>query len=335
MFANHFRALRQKGFSLVELLVALALSAILMAGIIEIYLENKRNYVQNEEYARLQENGRFALGMVKREVTMAGFFAGLPDTDDLVPASITGDCTTGNWAWDPTSSIELANNVSASGTVQTVRGGAPASTDLDCLTASELQTGSDVLAVKRTADTATLENGVRNVSAEADKQWYLRTEEYGGGKSWSYLDDGETIAAADAIAGSSVDYWELYVKIFYIRSFSSVGDGIPTLCVESLQANAFETSCYVEGVEDMQVEVGVDTDGDGYANRFVAAPTTAQLDTAVAIRVYLLVRSINEIQDYTNNKTYALGSKSVTANDGFLRQVYATTVLLRNDRLGI
>lgn len=328
---------KQTGLTLIELLVTLVLSSVLLAGILNIYIENKRNYIQNEEYARLQENGRYALGLLKREVTMAGFYAGIPEPNDMTASAVTSDCAGGNWALDLGASIELANNVATSGNVQTVRGNTTTtSTELTCITSSELQAGSDLLAIKRTADSPTLENGSLTVAVESDKQWYMRLEEFGATRGWTYLADGASISSADETAGSEVDYWEHYAKIFFIQSFSnSAVDGIPSLCVESLQNSSFSKECFVEGIEDLQVEVGLDTDGDGYANQFIAAPTAAQLQDAVAVRLYILVRSINELNGYSNSKTYALGSKSVTPNDGYLRQVYSSTVLLRNDQLDI
>jgi len=340
MLNKHVQASSQKGFSLVELLVALALSTALMAGVIEVYLENKRNFVQNEEYARMQENGRYALSLLKREVTMSGFYGGNPDVSDLTASVVSGDCVAVgfNWALDLSASIELANNVTASGSVQTVRGDTTnTSTTFQntCIVASELQAGSDVFVVKRTADTATLENGALN-AAEDDSQWYLRTEEYGTNKGWTYLAAGGEIPATDKSAGSKVDYWKYYAKIFFLQDYSrAAGDGIPSFCVESLQQDGFSKECFVEGIEDLQIEVGIDTDGDSYANQYVAAPTAAQMEEAVSVRLHILVRSINEIQGYTNSKTYVLGSKSTTVNDGYLRQVYSSTVLLRNEQLGI
>ena len=48
----------------------------------------------------------------------------------------------------------------------------------------------------------------------------------------------------------------------------------------------------------------------------------------------VLLRSVNEIQDYTNSKTYQLGQKAVAAkNDGFFRRVMSTTVQMRNANL--
>jgi type IV pilus assembly protein PilW len=51
----------------------------------------------------------------------------------------------------------------------------------------------------------------------------------------------------------------------------------------------------------------------------------------VTARIFLLVRSINPVTGYVNDKTYNLGSKTIAAkNDAFYRRVYSTTVQLRN-----
>ena len=62
----------QHGFSLLEIMVALALGAILMAGIITLFSNMSGvNRVQTG-LARLQENGRFALMRMENDLRMAG-----------------------------------------------------------------------------------------------------------------------------------------------------------------------------------------------------------------------------------------------------------------------
>ena len=93
------------------------------------------------------------------------------------------------------------------------------------------------------------------------------------------------------------------------------------------------TECLVEGIENLQVEFGVDSNNppDYIPEFFTATPTATQLETAVAARIYLLSRSINELPGYTNDKTYVLGETTVAAaDDGHYRRVLQTTVMLRN-----
>jgi type IV pilus assembly protein PilW len=72
---------RQCGLTLVELMVALAVSLVLMAGVIQIYLSSKQTYRIQDGLARVQENGRFAMEHIGRFVRFAGYHV-----DSTVPA---------------------------------------------------------------------------------------------------------------------------------------------------------------------------------------------------------------------------------------------------------
>jgi type IV pilus assembly protein PilW len=63
---------RQQGITLVELMVALVIGTVLMAGVTQIFLGSRESYRLNEGVARLQENGRFALEVIARDLRMAG-----------------------------------------------------------------------------------------------------------------------------------------------------------------------------------------------------------------------------------------------------------------------
>jgi len=63
----------QAGLSLVELLIAMALSLILMTGVISIFISAKQGYSNQDATAQVQESGRFALDIMSREIRMAGY----------------------------------------------------------------------------------------------------------------------------------------------------------------------------------------------------------------------------------------------------------------------
>lgn len=63
----------QQGFSLVEIMVAMLLGVILLGGTITIYASSKDSYRLQENIAGMQENARFALFALRRDVEMAGF----------------------------------------------------------------------------------------------------------------------------------------------------------------------------------------------------------------------------------------------------------------------
>ncbi|MBT4108256.1 MAG: prepilin-type N-terminal cleavage/methylation domain-containing protein, partial [Proteobacteria bacterium] len=65
---------RQQGVTLIELMVALAIGLIATAAMLKVYIDASRIYRFNDGLARLQENGRFALEFVRRDVRAAGFW---------------------------------------------------------------------------------------------------------------------------------------------------------------------------------------------------------------------------------------------------------------------
>ena len=103
-----YRCSRQSGLSLVELMISILLGLFVIAAVIGVYLESKRNYAAEEEVARIQENGRFGLNLLQRELMMAGFWGGTLEPEDVVPVAVTTDCVTGSiWALDPEIGILL------------------------------------------------------------------------------------------------------------------------------------------------------------------------------------------------------------------------------------
>jgi len=63
----------QKGFSLVELLIAMAIGLILLTGMIAVFSGNKRSAELNSAMSNIQENARFALTTLSKDIRMAGY----------------------------------------------------------------------------------------------------------------------------------------------------------------------------------------------------------------------------------------------------------------------
>ena len=331
---NTFRSGCQSGFSLIELMISILLGLILTVGVISVYIESKNNYVAEDELARIQENGRYALTLLKRELTLAGFYGGNLETESMAsPTSPPSPDCASNWPMDTTDPLDMIDNFNpgASNPTETVN-----LVVLSCLTPSAIVSGTDIVSVKRTAGDYTLKNGEWNdgLSAAEETQWYLKVSDYGESLDWVYIGSGEDFTSGVG-SGSQIDYWEYLVKVFFVQNYSTIsGDNIPTLCAESLSGNSVSAECYVEGIEDIQIEFGVDTDADGVANQYKSSPSASDLATAVSARIYVLARGINTVAGYTNSKTYSLGEKTVAAkNDGYMRRVFSTTVQMRNATL--
>ncbi len=62
------------GFSVIELMVALAITAFLMIGLVQIFSSIRASYALQEGLSRLQENARFATSFMSRKMREAGYF---------------------------------------------------------------------------------------------------------------------------------------------------------------------------------------------------------------------------------------------------------------------
>jgi type IV pilus assembly protein PilW len=78
----------QKGLSLIELMIAISLSIVVVAAMIGLFVNSKENYRMNENMSRLQENARFAVSFLARDLRMADYRACV--TDDRLPLGISG-----------------------------------------------------------------------------------------------------------------------------------------------------------------------------------------------------------------------------------------------------
>jgi type IV pilus assembly protein PilW len=71
--AKHNNGSLRNGFSLVELLVAMAIAGVVMAAVFKIYTTQQDSYVLQEQVAEMQQSGRTAKYVMTREIRMAGY----------------------------------------------------------------------------------------------------------------------------------------------------------------------------------------------------------------------------------------------------------------------
>ncbi|GGZ54508.1 pilus assembly protein PilW [Lysobacter xinjiangensis] len=70
---------RVEGLSLVELMIALLIGSILMLGLVQVFSASRAAYQVSEGLARVQENGRFALDYLQRDLRLIGHFGCVND----------------------------------------------------------------------------------------------------------------------------------------------------------------------------------------------------------------------------------------------------------------
>jgi type IV pilus assembly protein PilW len=101
---NHY----QTGMSLIEIMIALLIGAFLLGGVLQIFLSSKQTYRMQENLSRLQENGRFALDFLARDIREAGYWGCLsPSNPNTDIAGTNNNAVSGDSIDDGTDTITL------------------------------------------------------------------------------------------------------------------------------------------------------------------------------------------------------------------------------------
>jgi type IV pilus assembly protein PilW len=335
------------GFSLLEIMIALAISVLLLAGVATMFSSTRATYEVNDRLARLQENGRFALDGITREIRASGYIGCNRKAQIHValtdPTYVTGDFqyALGGYeyksaaTWLPTGASADAPSAANNNDIIVVRspivGGVylhfatPMTLPTDALLVDKIATGpgpfkkdqimmvgncEDVSIFQITnyvATTGTIEHGIDPAQKPGNK-----TDSLGA----TYAD---TVPAV-----------RLRSVAFFIRDSATAGKG--TSLWRSVDGLPPEE--VAEGIERMQILYGVDTivPLDRSADAYVTADKVTDWDGVTSVSVALLARSIDEYGSETDGKTYTLLDTSFTApGDRRLRKVFATTVSIRNN----
>ncbi len=64
----------QTGLTLIEIMIALLIGAFLLGGVMQIFINSRQTYRMQENLSRLQENGRFAMEFLAKDIRMAGYW---------------------------------------------------------------------------------------------------------------------------------------------------------------------------------------------------------------------------------------------------------------------
>ena len=85
---------RQRGLTMVELIIAMALGLVISASVLTAYVSASRNFAMDERYSRMQENARYALRVLSEDLQMVDFWGQLISTDTIATslAVSAGDC---------------------------------------------------------------------------------------------------------------------------------------------------------------------------------------------------------------------------------------------------
>lgn len=355
---------RETGFSLVELMVALVLSLLLLAGALSILYSSKLTNTENDRLSRLQEAGRTVIELMLRDARAAGYpgcsrpvfgdeFAnGLLGGDSAPTPTATQLASPWNFsipvygfnatggAWLPTLDTTWLPSDSMPGSdvvmIRTTRQGLPVfrTTAAVTSTAADLQVERPSGATL-TLNTATAGNTSMIISDCTGAATFMATGFTAVTATTATIAHA---AGAGAFGNTTADLarggfgigsmvMPVQTVIYYVRNSDTPGVG-PTLWQRIGNAPPQEL---VQGVENLQLSYGVDTDDDLLVNVYQVASAVTDWRDVVSMSLAVLVRSPEEAGVERDNRTFnLLGTTLGPFNDRRQRAVFTTTVVLRN-----
>lgn len=338
-FAQQGSTRHAAGLSLVELLVAIAIGLVVVAGVVQVYLSARQAYRATEALARVQEAGRFAISALMRDIRMAGY-SGCADPGGIPVNNIVD--LDGDGSADSGYTLGTAAAVRIDDEITT--GPGVAGTDRITLLFAEPRMVPIVSAgnAGSTAEVKIASNPygfqAGDVIVVTDCQQadvFAATTVSGGGAGGSPV----TIAIAAANNTTprlSKDYRKDYTWAMQVVSRSYfVGDtgrtdasGQPIYALYRQDDGGTPVEL-VEGIQGMEISVALDTDGDGAADARSDSPGSVPADEIVAVTVSLWARSTVDYVVETP-RSFSVGTETVNPTDNRLHLVFTATAGLRN-----
>ncbi|MBU2971083.1 PilW family protein [Pseudoalteromonas sp. C2R02] len=323
--------MRQRGFTLIETMISLVVSAFILAGVMFTYLSMKVTTKATLDIGELQESARLAMDILSQDIQQAGFWgtyygSTLDSVNITIPAAPAADCSEGDnnasFPNNPTSNFRYLYGIEATST-----------SALGCIT--NAVTNSDVIQIKR------LEGNSIGNTATSSNRYYLLVDQNSG-----TLFSGTGAAVALPQLNSTI--WPYNHHVYYIsnQTYNSGSKSItvPTLMRKRLTVTSgMATETIMEGVENMRFIYGLDSDGDNKVDSYKTSVQMAGSDweqslvKVLSVQIFLLVRSFEEdsssqavSKEFTLGGTLDADKRKLSFNDQYRRVLMVSTVKINN-----
>ena len=334
-----------RGFGIVELMIAMALGAVILLAVSELFLSNSRSRAEIEKSGRQIENGRFVLQMLADEIGNAGFageIGGFAEKDGDASEGEEGeqDAAVASAAVAAVPSVCVGTGTgepeeAITGALSTpVFGGAG---DPGCLGNSSItpKSGSQYIALRRASSIACLPD-----ACEQRREAYFVQPDFPEGVSVAPREKVETDLTVLTQSNTRAPIYPFVSRIYFVNN---AGVLYRDELVKIGSGPVYQRAPLVEGVEQIVFEYGVGGTEEGAPDSFKSASDVAEdeWDSIVVVRVWVMARNLEPSPGYQDANTYRLGdgasAVAFQAEVGFeshKRQVYSTTVRVNNAMRG-
>ena len=325
----------QRGFSMIELMVAITLGFIMLAAIGYLYLGSRQSFRTTDSMSRIQENARYALQTIAQNVRMAGY-VGCGNLQAMEVTTIANPPVT---VLSPSTAITGLDNSAAaaayggrtrpSGDVVSIMGafgGGMNPTGALPPTAATMPINANTYGFKQ--------NDVLMVSncVNADIFQVTNTLTGTGPVTLTHASSNNTGNRVGTYGPNDI-VLKMEQYTYFIGTNPSGGR---SLYRTSLREGTVELA---DNVWDMQIQYGVDANGDGTVDSYSTATAVTNWALVISARISLLMvsqeRVLSAAQTYrffadtaTTPTSFTPGASA--ADRQLMHQVFTTTVGIRN-----
>jgi type IV pilus assembly protein PilW len=355
-----------RGFSLVELMVALTIGLIILAAVAKIFATSRATYGYEEGMARVQENGRFAINFLQQDIRMAGYMGcnslSANISNIASPATALTTYTAGGLqgfsgaggTWSPPLPAGFFSSITPQPLPNTdviiIQRASAINTHLASPTPPtnaniQIQQTTQLAQMTQAGPGGTpppqLTAGAILMISDCKNADVFRATNFSNGSGIVTIAHSSTGNTTNFLAHSyynDAQIMTLVSRAYYIAPGAS---GEPALWRIDLSTNGGSGVAQelVEGVESMKILYGEDTDGDGVANSYRAPGSVTNWQKVVTVRVGLVLRTPQNVDTNPDTRQYHLlglsgASGALDAfgppNDQRRRWVFTTTIRVRN-----
>lgn len=342
-----FDSRRERGLTLIEFMVSIVLGMLMIAALSTLIANQSANRAEVDRSGRMLENGRYAIRTLADDMQMAGYWGEL-STMPALPAAMPDPCSL------------AATDIAAAMPLHVQGYDAPVAASVPSCVTNQLP-GTDILVVRHAdPDSSSLETTPSvpdpvKVAAAAGQVLIQTGVNTAANQNFDYRINAASsntttngtmfpLVKKDLVTPATIR--RALVRIYYISACSvpvgtsctnaDGGTPIPTLKMVEIAIGTRTTVTVAEGIENMQIDYGVDSDSDGASDGTDVNGSTlgapAQWSNVMGAKVYLVARSPERSPGFSDTKTYSLGTAGTTTatSDGYRRHVFVQSVRFVN-----
>jgi len=351
---------QQQGLTLIELMIAIVLGLLITAAVIQLFVNNKQTYRITESQMQLQNNARFALNALSKDIRLAGF-SGCRTVENMnvyviasgAVASVTENTVitgTENWGLGTSATLGEVKASSDVFTLQRAQGcGATLTGNLSTAHASvqvyspnrcNLQ-ANDVLMIADCEDAHIFRATTVSDPAGETKQTIAHASNVNQAnrfcKGYETLPQaGNCDAGTNKLYSYDAELYKFVSTSYFIRDDQS---GHPALwafdhnsATNTVDPDNLNPQVMVEGISDMQINYGIDDNDDDVIDDYKTAQAitnASEWHKVISAELSLLVET-QETNLRLNDQQLSYNGVTTSETDGRIRRVFSTTVGIRN-----